>query len=48
MIITNIRTNLSKIVDMENDSFSTHELAGIYKFYDNHKDFSVTIDGEVQ
>lgn len=44
MRITNTKTKLSKIVDMDNDLYPTHDLASIYKFYDKHKSFSVDIE----
>ena len=39
MLITNIRTGLSKIVNLEN--YTSEELFKIYKFYHNNKDFAV-------
>jgi len=48
MEILNKKTNLSKVVDMNNDSYSTVELQEIYDFYTEHKDLDVIIDGEVQ
>jgi len=39
MIITNIKTKLSKIIDMIN--YSIEDRVAIYKFYSKHKDYTI-------